>query len=100
MHVSALERRIDELVHELAQYHGFRTLWLDARGQLRHSEPDDELEQLGWVYVATLDQPDREQLSEALTGVVPIELGAPGVTAWKPAATPGIETVLIPAQAG
>jgi hypothetical protein len=73
MLLSMLEKRVDELVGDLAGYHGHRTLWLDSQGQILHSEPDDMLEEHGYDYVATLFQPDREQLTCALLRMVPVE---------------------------
>ncbi|MCA9695200.1 MAG: hypothetical protein KC636_36815 [Myxococcales bacterium] len=60
-----------ELVDSLAGYRGHRTLWLDVDGQLLHSEPDDELEAIGYTYVATLLRPDADALRDALARHVP-----------------------------
>lgn len=73
MLLSMLEKRVDELVGDLACYHGHRTLWLDSHGGIVHGEPDDMLEELGYDYLATLFQLDREQLTCALLRVVPVE---------------------------
>ncbi len=77
MELAALEARIDELVNDLAHYSGHRTLWLDARGEVIHSEPEDMLEVHGYRYISTLFHPDREELTAAVLRVVPVELGAP-----------------------
>lgn len=63
---------VADLVHQLRAFHGYRTLWLQPDGMLLHAEPDDELEDLGYRYVATLMRPGPEALAEALTraGVV------------------------------
>lgn len=73
MLLSMLEKRVDELVGDLAGYHGHRTLWLDPRGDIVHAEPDDMLEELGYDLVATLIQPDRDQLTHALLGRIAVE---------------------------
>lgn len=73
MLLSMLEKRVDELVGDLACYHGHRTLWLDSQGDILHAEPDDMLEELGYDYVATLLHPNREQLTGALLRLVPVE---------------------------
>jgi hypothetical protein len=73
MQLSLLEKRVDELVGDLAGYHGHRTIWLDPRGDLVHAEPDDMLEELGFDYVATLMRPDRDQLTGVLLRRIPIE---------------------------
>ncbi|MFV8749767.1 hypothetical protein ACNOYE_04360 [Nannocystaceae bacterium ST9] len=69
-----LEKRVDELVGDLACYHGHRTLWLDRQGGIVHTEPDDMLEDHGFDYVATLFQPDRDQLTSALLRNVSVEV--------------------------
>lgn len=60
---------VADLVHQLRAFHGYRTLWLQADGSLLHAEPEDELEPLGYRYVATLMRPGPEALAEALTRV-------------------------------
>jgi len=58
---------VADLVHQLRAFHGYRTLWLDPRGEsLLHAEPEDELEAEGYRYVATLMRPSPEALAEAL----------------------------------
>lgn len=61
-----LETRIEALLGDLAEYHGYRTLWLDPQGELLHAEPDDMLEELGFDYVATLMRPTRDELLTVL----------------------------------
>jgi hypothetical protein len=73
MLLSLLEKRVDELVGDLAGYHGHRTLWLDPRGDIVHAEPDDLLEELGYDFVATLLRPDRELLTSALLARIAVE---------------------------
>lgn len=64
----SLAPQVARLVEELAQYHGYRTLWLDRRGQLCHAEPEDEYEDIGYAYVATVLRPSAEELSQTLVG--------------------------------
>lgn len=87
-----LETRIEALLGDLAEYHGYRTLWLDPQGELLHAEPDDMLEELGFEYVATLMRPTRDELL-ALFGVrqdeeleISLELDLPTARS-KPATT-------------
>ncbi|PRQ04178.1 hypothetical protein ENSA5_10160 [Enhygromyxa salina] len=77
MKLAALESRVEEIVSELAQFHGYRTVWLSERGKLVHAEPEDMLEDRGFRYVATLFQPSREELTAAALEVVPVELDEP-----------------------
>ncbi len=62
----SLEPQVARLVAELAQYRGYRTLWLDRRGYLCHSEPEDDYEDIGFAYVATVFSPDADELSRTL----------------------------------
>ena len=96
MNVALLQARIDELVLELTQFRGFRTLWLDPQGDLCHAEPDLELEDLDYHYVATLMRPDKDTLTAALMRAVPMEGDPRGVIAWR---TPVMDVALVPAQA-
>jgi hypothetical protein len=87
-----LETRIEALLGDLAEYHGYRTLWLDPQGELLHAEPDDMLEELGFEYVATLMRPTRDELL-AVFGVrqdeeleISLELDLPAARS-KPATT-------------
>jgi hypothetical protein len=77
MQLATLESRIDELVLELADYRGFRTVWLTERGELIHTEPDDMLELRGYAYVATLFRPSRDDVTTAALRVVTVELDEP-----------------------
>lgn len=86
MQLAALESRIDELVQELAQYRGFRTVWLGDYGELIHAEPDETLEELGYTYVTTVFRPDRDELTTAALRVVSVELDEPvrrALAAWQ-----------------
>jgi hypothetical protein len=60
---------VADLVHQLRAFHGYRTLWVEPTGLVMHAEPDEELEGLGYRYVATLMRPGPEALAEALTRV-------------------------------
>lgn len=62
----SLAAQVPRLVEELAEYHGYRTLWLDRRGSLCHGEPEDEFEGSGLVYVATMLRPGPDDLAGAL----------------------------------
>lgn len=77
MQLAALESRVDEIVSELAQFHGYRTVWLGERGNLIHAEPEDMLEVRGFRYIATLLKPSREELTSAALKIVPVELDEP-----------------------
>ncbi len=62
---------LQALASQLRVFGGYRTLWLDeARHQVVHTEPDEELEAEGLLYVDTVMQPDAETLA-VLLGVVP-----------------------------
>jgi len=63
---------VADLVHQLRAFHGHRTVWIEPTGLVMHAEPDEELEDLGYRYVATLMRPAPEELAEALVkaGVV------------------------------
>jgi hypothetical protein len=92
MQLATLESRIDELVFELADYRGFRTVWLSERNELIHTEPDDMLELRGYAYVATLFRPSREEVTAAALRVVTVELDEPvrrAMATWQ-APGPGI----------
>ncbi|MCX4243413.1 hypothetical protein [Paraliomyxa miuraensis] len=85
---------VADLVHQLRAFHGYRTLWWRPDGMLLHAEPEEELEDIGYRYVATLMRPGPEALAEALlrAGIV---LGAaepdePTGTTWVAAAEPGL----------
>jgi len=77
MQLAALESRIDELVLELRQFNGHRTVWLSELGELIHAEPEDMLEVRGFNYIATLFRPSREELTCATLKLVPVELDEP-----------------------
>lgn len=62
----SLEPQVARLVAELSQYRGYRTLWLDRRGYLCHSEPEDDYEDIGFAYVATVFSPDADELGKTL----------------------------------
>jgi hypothetical protein len=66
MQVVSLEPQVGRLVEELASYHGHRTLWLDRRGYLCHSEPEEDYEEVGFAYVATLMRPGADELTRVL----------------------------------
>jgi hypothetical protein len=83
---------VADLVHQLRAFHGYRTLWIEPTGLVMHAEPDEELEDLGYRYVATLMRPGPEALAEAL-GHAGVVLGAAAMaeasgSAWAGAAEP------------
>lgn len=61
-----VERRLHPLADALQQHHGYRALWLDHSSNLVHSEPEDELERLGWTLVAVVMRPDIEELRQRI----------------------------------
>ncbi len=87
MAAPALPQRIHTLARELAQIHGYRTLWLDLHGELVHAEPDEELEHRGFVYVATLMRPSADALAEAVARHVTLT-PAPRPVARRPEPAP------------
>jgi hypothetical protein len=84
MQVVSLDPQVARVVEELAQYRGYRTLWLDRRGYLCHSEPEDDFEDLGFAYVATVFQPDADELARTLAAFT--SRRAARVGAWPVAA--------------
>ncbi len=76
-----------DLVHQLRAFHGYRTVWIEPTGLVMHAEPDEELEGLGYRYVATLMRPGPETLAEALgrAGVVLTSTAPAKVAATAPA---------------
>ncbi len=97
MQVQAFERRVAELVQELASFSGFRTIWLDGAGNLCHSEPDDELEEWNFHYLTTVMRPSLETLTALLVPLVPLESGNDELPSWRPRLSIGAQ--LVPAQA-
>jgi hypothetical protein len=98
MQLAALESRIDELVLELRQFNGHRTVWLSERGELIHAEPEDMLEIRGFQYIATLFRPGREELTCAALKILPVELDEPvrrAIAHWQ--APPLLDGHLAPA---
>ena len=77
---------VADLVHQLRAFHGYRTVWIEPTGLVMHAEPDEELEDHGYRYVATLLRPGPEEMADALmkAGVVltqPMPVDASG-DAW------------------
>ena len=71
MQVAISQAHIAELTESLAAHHGFRTVWMSAEGQLFHTEPDEELEDEGFRYIATLMRPDQDELRASLGRLSP-----------------------------
>ncbi|KIG19523.1 hypothetical protein DB30_00032 [Enhygromyxa salina] len=100
MLLAALESRIDDMVSELAQFHGYRTVWLGENGQLFHAEPEDMLELRGFTCIATMLRPTREELTAAALKIVTVELDEPlrrAMASWE-APISALESNLIPAM--
>lgn len=97
MQVVSLDPQVGRLVEELAQYHGYRTLWLDRRGYLCHAEPEDDYEEVGFAYVATMMRPGADELTKVLAAFAARR--AARVGAWPVAATLRMNTApaLVPA---
>jgi hypothetical protein len=96
MQLAVLESRIDELVIELRDFNGHRTVWLSESGELIHSEPEDMLEVRGFAYITTLFRPTRDDLTCAVLKLVPVELDEPvrhAMAAWA-APSPMLEAAL------
>ena len=66
MQVEPLSQQVSSLIAELRGFHGHRTVWIDRQGRLCHSEPEEELEQLGYVYVTTTMRPAADELDRAM----------------------------------
>ena len=101
MQLAALENRIDEIVIELAHFHGYRTIWLSEDGFLVHAEPEDMLELRGFKYVMTAFRPTREDLTTAALRVVPVELDEPvrvAMASWQAPLSGALESNLVPAM--
>ncbi len=99
MQLATLESRIDELVIELRQFNGHRTVWLDESGELIHSEPEDMLEVRGFQYITTMFRPNREELTCAVLKLVPVELDEPirrAMARWEAPAV--LDAALVPAM--
>jgi hypothetical protein len=67
MQIQPLHMQVTTLVRELGQFHGYRTVWIDLHGRLCHSEPDEELEGEGFLYVTTVMRPSEDVLAEAVS---------------------------------
>ncbi|MEM6996193.1 MAG: hypothetical protein AAF721_37145 [Myxococcota bacterium] len=79
---------LQALASQLRVFGGYRTLWLDeARHQVVHSEPDEELEGEGLLYIDTVMHPGAETLA-VLLGVVPTAESEPEVPRARPLASP------------
>lgn len=68
-----IERHVQRLAEDLAEYRGYRALWLNPRGDLIHCEPEDECEAMGWTLVAVVMHPDRKLLRLRLLPFVATE---------------------------
>ncbi len=84
MDARRLVETIPQIVADLRTYHGYRTLWLDLDGRLVHTEPDEELEREGFLYVGTFLRPGVEALAEALGRFVALSAACPRSRVAKP----------------
>lgn len=66
MRVEAPPATVADVASQLRCFHGHRTVWIDPQGRLWHTEPEQELETLGWRYVGTFMRPDDETLEIAV----------------------------------
>jgi hypothetical protein len=73
MKLGTLELRIDQLVTTLRSFNGHRGVWLAADGEIWHAEPEDDLQDSGCIYLATLMQPSREELVAVLLPLVQLD---------------------------
>jgi hypothetical protein len=73
MELGDLETKMEQLVSTLQAFCGHRSIWIAQDGELWHAEPEDDLQELGCRYVATLMQPTREELTAAVLPLIPIE---------------------------
>jgi hypothetical protein len=67
MAVEAPPATVADVAAQLRGYHGHRTVWIDLQGHLWHTEPEQELEALGWRYVGTFMRPNLDVLELAVT---------------------------------
>ncbi len=86
---------IPQIVADLRAYHGYRTLWLDLGGRLVHAEPDEELEDEGFLYVGTFLRPDVEALTEALGRYVALSTASPRSSVAEPSADLGSARLVV-----
>ena len=82
MKVASLETQVAELVAELAQFYGYRTVWVGPDGTVCHTEPEMELDGAEYTYVATLMRPDYDALLQTLVGSTPHESRSPRSEPW------------------
>jgi hypothetical protein len=66
MKVETSPATVADVAVQLRGFHGHRTVWIDPQGHLWHTEPDEELEAIGWRYVGTFMRPDTETLELAV----------------------------------
>jgi hypothetical protein len=58
---------LDGLLTQLRAFNGHRTVWIDeSTGAIVHTEPEVELEALGYRYVDTVFAPRRDELAALL----------------------------------
>ncbi len=84
MDARALSQRLAEIAADLGAYHGHRTVWIDLAGRIVHSEPEEELEAEGYLYVGTFLRPGVDELVEAAARFVALS-PAPAARPAEPA---------------
>jgi hypothetical protein len=87
MTVDAPPATVADVAVQLRGFHGHRTVWIDPQGLLWHTEPEQELEALGWRYVGTFLRPDTETL-ELAVGRALVGRAAPRPALQLPVALP------------
>ena len=66
-----IEDELRRLCDDLRAYSGYRTVWLDRRGCLWHSEPDLDLPE-GATYLGTFFRPTAELMLETIAAALPL----------------------------
>lgn len=57
----------------MADFRGYRSLWIQPSGAFVHTEPEEALELEGCRHVATLHRPTSEEVLEHLLRTIPVE---------------------------
>lgn len=70
MNVWSVEPELASVVSALEGTVGFRSVWLDPRGHVWHSEPELELEHDRWALVGTFLRPSLHDMRCAMDAMV------------------------------
>ena len=73
MRYQGIQLVAERLAQGLQTFTGHRTLWIGPKGSVLHAEPEEELEPLGYRYVATFHRPSSTELLASLLSVIPVE---------------------------